>query len=487
MRPFATSGGVLVLCLAALTARAGEVRYSFPGREPAHATVDGHRAHYQGFRLLPGRTLEATVQGPGVLRLLYFQDYTRGRPLPGTVRVMVTLDRDERMSALSPRRGRGLSYRPHRRDRARPSGPLPVLLKIGRGSHPLAVRLVPGTKLGGTLFFGNASRMGDDLDLGLGPLASNAPPPKGGDDLALTDLDLAPAGPAKGARKPPADLDLDLGLGPAPAAKSPPKKPAADDLDLDLDLPGPAPKAAQVAAPKPPPGPSTQSLLAEQPEAPAEPPSSTFLAVEPSSPSPRPRHRRHRRRPLAVVAPPSPPPRLGAMELGARAGWALGRGDLRGGQGLYLLELGYRLTAQGHPNLRVVFAAGYTLISGQWTDIEPGRGLGGFSQNTTLVPMELGLTWEPWGPGGASPYLGLAFSSGLANTSLQRFSLPAAQAVGPAAGVTGELGLRLQAGRGSFVFELRHTESTAGLQTLASLGQSTLSASALTGGYLYSF
>ncbi len=628
MRSFATSGGVLALCLAALAAQAEPVRYSLAGPEPPHATIVGPGHRYRGFVLKPGRSLAANVQGPGVLRLLYFQDYVHGHEFPGTVRVMVALDQAQQVKALSPRAQARLDYRPRRRNRTRPSEPIPILLLIRAGTHSLELRLPPAVPYPATVVFENARRApgGLGLDLGLGPIASNSPPPRPAGNLAA-DLDLPPAAPppssgldlglaapaapapstptpASGgldlglaapapakttAAAPPTNSGLDLGLAapaaptpstpppasggldlglasaapaPAPAKSAPAAPPASSGLDLGLAAPGaPAPSASPPAsggldlglasaapqnptpapsgggldlglspaapanpappsggldlglapaAPTPPPGsgplavattpaapPATPLPPAETPAPhlpPAVPPPSTFVATLPSptlspppvSPRPHPGRRWHRRRRLAAVR-PGPPPKLGAMEIGAQAGFALARGDLKGGQGLYLVELGYRLSQQGHPNFRVVFTSGYSLLSGSWTGIDPGHGLGSFYQNTTLIPMELGFTWEPWGPGGVSPYAGLAFASGLASTSLQRFSLPQAQSLGATLGVTAEVGLRLQAGIGSFVFEVRHTESVAGLKNLAQLAKAVVSASALTGGYLVSF
>jgi hypothetical protein len=247
----------------------------------------------------------------------------------------------------------------------------------------------------------------------------------------------------------------------------------ADPKSVD-PKPAVPPAKAPAAKPKPP----TSALVAvadgpKPPVAPAQPP------------APPPKKPKKKREPVVKPPePPSPPVVLGATEVGVRAGWALARGRLEG-QGLYLAEFGRRLSSV--PALRVTLVGGYTLLSGQWTAIEAGRGLGSFTQETLWVPIEAGVTWEPLGAGGFSPYVGLSVAGGYVDTTVRRFSLKAQEVRGAALGATMVAGLRVQAGGGSFVLELRHSESVATLGPLAKVAQSTLSSSAVTGGYLFSF
>lgn len=513
MRNAATSGGVLLLCLLASVARADQVEYSFAGAEPAKVTVSGGGLSYSGYRIAPGGQVAVSVKGPGVLRLLFFSDCPKSG-CPGDTKVMVTLDGQGRMNDLSPKAQPGMAYSPAPKGRSVPSAAMAVILKIEAGEHPLGVKLPGNADAALVVSLSNALRKGggDDLDLDFAPVAAKKP--RGGDlDLPDLDMDLAPvpARPAKGGKAPPAKgasagLDLDLDdLAPAPAAakappvkggKAPPAKNASLDLDLDDFAPPPPVAAANPRKNEPPRvEPKTETLVAQQPraapKAPSKPPptSSVLVAeVEPEKLAPPAKVKKKRRVEIAQEPEPlpGPPPRLGPVEVGARAGWALARGNLRG-QGLYVLEVGYRLESAGLPEVRLTFVSGYTMLTGSWSAIEPGRGLGGFQQNTTVVPVEVGATWEPGGLGGVSPYLGLAVSTGYTDTQLQRFSLKPAEVRGTALGATASAGLRLQVGTGSFVVELRHSESVATLASLARLAQPTLSSSAVTGGYLFSF
>jgi hypothetical protein len=377
-----------------------------------------------------------------------------------------------------------------------------------------------------------------DLDLDLPP----APPVKSAGAVkkqapAALDLDLdlpptAPVKPAKAASKKPAvDLDLDLDL--PPTAPTKPSKTAskapAVDLDLDLELPSaPAPAAApvapktvitvkrtdgptaaravagtNVAGPRPTPvpvkpapatPPPAMSLLIPLDDEPEPAPAPKPAAPKPAAPKPT--AQRPEPKPVAPVVavadqlpapkppePEKPPPELGRVELGLRGGWNWSRDRLEG-QGEAVLELGVRLP---QPTLRVVVSGGTTLLRGTWVAFEPGRGRGDFVQNTMLVPVNVGLTWEPTGKGGISPFVGLSLATGYAETTLSRLSLSPVVVKGLMLGGTASAGVRLQAGRGSFVFMGEHTEAVATLATLSKLGQSVVSRTSVTGGYLFSF
>ncbi len=368
-------------------------------------------------------------------------------------------------------------------------------------------------------------------------------------DLDLDLPPTAPAKPSKTASKTPAvDLDLDLDLPPTapvrpakPASKTASRAPAAD-LDLDLELPSaPAPAAAPVApktiitvkrtdGPNAAPAVAGTNVAGPRPTpvpvkpAPAAPPPAMSLLIPiDDEPEPAPAQKPAAQKPaaqkpaaqkptaqksaaqspepkpvapaVAVADPPpapkppkppepeKPPPELGRVELGLRGGWNWSRDRLEG-QGEAVLELGVRLP---QPTLRVVVSGGTTLLRGTWVAFEPGRGRGDFVQNTMLVPVNVGLTWEPTGKGGISPFVGLSLATGYAETTLSRLSLSPVVVKGLMLGGTASAGVRLQAGRGSFVFMGEHTEAVATLATLSKLSQSVVSRTSVTGGYLFSF
>jgi hypothetical protein len=180
-----------------------------------------------------------------------------------------------------------------------------------------------------------------------------------------------------------------------------------------------------------------------------------------------------------------PPPKLGDLEVGALGGYALARGRLVGGQGLGLFQAGYRLGSLT-PKLRLTFTSGYTMLAGKWRGVEPGRGRGWFYQNSRIVPLELGLTFEPvsFAHGRVATYVGLAFAGSFAQTSVQRFSLATEQTAGTTAGGTGSVGIRLQVATAVLLLEVRHTELRAGLSGLPV--ERVLSTTAVAGGLLLS-
>jgi hypothetical protein len=154
---------------------------------------------------------------------------------------------------------------------------------------------------------------------------------------------------------------------------------------------------------------------------------------------------------------------------------------------MYLFEVGYRLAAAGLPDVRLSITSGYTLLTGAWRGIEPGRGLGSFFQNSQIVPFELGASWSPGSVGPFSPYVGAAFALGFVTTELQRYSLRPVLVSGVAVGASVSAGLRLRLGAGVLVLDLRHTELAVNDRDLARSGQDFLPSTAATGGYLLSF
>lgn len=475
MRRLITLGSAVLLASLASEALADPIEFSFAVTPPQVDIAGGGRT-YRGFRLVPKGQLEVTARGGGVFKLFYFQEYTPGTPFPTDVRLLVSIDGTGKMFPISARPLPGLQFT-GTKGRALPSAPTPLNLQLAPGEHKIVLRLATGGDSPGYVAFPEArqkSAPGADFDLDLDVPAK--PAVVAGLDLGDDDLDLPPVIAPAPRPTVAANDDLDLDFMPTAPSKPAPRQ----NFDLDLDIPA---KPVVVAANTKP----LPTLVAKPaPPTPVKPAPPTPVVTKPKKPPPKPKALAMVVEP--VVLPPEepsgPPPRLGQFEIGPKGGYAISRGRLKG-QGFYLVEFAYRLPS--FEKVRLVAASGYTLLTGAWSGIEPGRGLGWFHQNTQLVPLEIGATFEPVSFGIVTPYVGLAVSAGIASTSLQRFSLPDQLARGAALGFTGAAGVRLQFGKALMVFELRHNESAVAKASVARLGQQTLSATALTGGALFSF
>lgn len=515
MRSHVLTGGVLLCWFVASFARAEPVQISFV-QEPAKAEVTGGGRTHKGWRLAPGSQIQLDVKGPGELKVFYFQEYSPGKPFPTDVRLLVSVDGAGKMFPLTPKPLPGMAFGGPK-GKTLPSAPNPVALTMAAGEHRVVLKLAATSELGGVVAFPEARTKGADLDLDLDGLAA-LPPGSGGLDLEL-DMD-APVAPAKGKpgpKKPELALDLDMDLPPAPGVKPPPAKAG---LELDLDEPPippaaalPKPTAGLLATSKAPPAAPvaplpkpTAGLLADA-KAPAKapaakapdalPPPKPFLPPEVAKKDPSPPV-------VAVAAPPEPepfvpeppppppepdlpPPPLGRVEVGLRAGYALARGSLAArGQPIGIVEVGLRL--EGMPTVRVTVAGSGTFLAGSVAGFDGMRGRGQFLQSTYLVPLEVGAAWEPISLGRLTPYLGLALSGGVAQTSMQRYSLRVEQAAGASFGATVAAGLRYQVvGTSVLVVEARQSESFASVTGVTRFGERTLSTTAFDGGLLFTF
>jgi len=341
------------------------------------------------------------------------------------------------------------------------------------------------------------------LDLGLTPLepvaASAPPPPKPAPDadlsldLGLSPLDLAPPAAAKPppAAKPPAPEPLALALLAPEPPPAPPPPPRVGEKPPEKPAEKPPAKVVEKpAAPAPPPPvpakPPEKPAVAQKPQ--EKPPA---VAARPAEkPKEKPALAARAKRPAPPPPPPEPegpPPKLGPIEVGSRGGVALARSHLAA-QGIGLVEIAYRLERFGFPKLRVTFTGGYMLLTGSWLGMEAGRGKGWMTQNTDLVPMEVGATWDvasfgPWNR--FTVYAGAAAGAGVAHTQMERFSLRPQERASAVLGGSVSAGVRAQVRRAVLVAELRHGESIAGGD--GGPAQQALSATALTGGFAVSF
>lgn len=494
MRLLPLLGAMLSAWLLATDARADRIEYSLSTPAP-EATVAGGGRSWTGLRMAPGTQFTFRTTGGGDLRLFYFQEYVAGKQPPREVRLLVAVDGAGKMFPLLPKALPGLTVTPAGAKKTLPTAPMPVTLRLSPGEHVVVVRLAPTVDLGGVLALPDAVRKAPalaDLDL-------DAP-----DELAL-DLDLSVP-----TEKAVASLDLDLDL------DAPAKPTAVASLDLDLD-PAPAPPVKQ-------PEPAKPAIAAAKPVEPAKPAIATAKPVEPAKPAVAaakpvepPKPAEPAKPAVAVAKPPvkkpptsvamvvpaepelpeeplfsGPPPALGALEIGPRAGWAMTRGRLQGGQPVYLLEVAWRLESFGLPQMRAVAVGGFASIDAGWTGIEPGLGKGWFQQTSRHVPLEVGVTYEPFAGDRFSPYVGLALAAGFASTSLTRFSLPTRTENGVALGAAASIGARFQVSSWSLVAELRHSEAFADLRLLSGrpgvrVGEPALGHTAALGGVLFSF
>lgn len=182
----------------------------------------------------------------------------------------------------------------------------------------------------------------------------------------------------------------------------------------------------------------------------------------------------------------SPSEIINGLEVIPRAGYNLGRNRLAG-MGMYQIEVSSRLDVVGLSSVRASVTTGLAAFAGAWRGTEPGRGYGRFQQSSTVIPLELGVSFEPLRHSRFSPYIGAAFTTGFVHTALQRYSLPVDTGGGLLLAGTASLGLRMRGGGVVALVELRHTEGRTGLDGVLSAGQGVLSSTALMGGVGLSF
>ena len=188
--------------------------------------------------------------------------------------------------------------------------------------------------------------------------------------------------------------------------------------------------------------------------------------------------------PLVASAPSLAEPGTPARILvGARLGAIVPRTELGSGFAASA-EVGYLLPVLDQ-RLRVELDVGYGFTTFQGPRIVPGRGYdASFTQNTTLVPIDLGAFFEqPIGSTGFSVYGGVALAMVVVDASFQSFDAKSS-ASDVAWGPLFAGGAAYRLGPGAVALDVRYTEATANLGPMGIEGQQALGNFQLTAGYV---
>lgn len=445
---------------------------------PASAAVQvsGRDGVLEGFVLSADDTATFRVHGPGRLRIFASVLLRQNATPPVDPRVLVVLDGAGKHFPLKTVRQNEFRVHAQAYRSSRPTEPAVIALKLDERERELSFRLPPGSSHRVLIAFEAKRRVRLAAEVAPEVAAASEPSseaddePSSGEDALedeadfdpFADLDLVPIAPLDGAASP----DSGAPDSAPPFANASEPAPRADELTAHRD------SSARTAESS---GSWATSSLPPEDDGRSVP--LGFVVV-----------------PLDGVSPGAPGMSRGrsqsaergtsfftGVELIPRAGYNLGR-DRLAGLGLYQIELSTRLDAWKMPALRLALSSGYASFAGAWRGTEPGRGFGRFHQQSTVIPVELGLVVEPFRGAAVSPYLGASFTTGFVHTSLQRYSLPEETSGGLLLAGTASAGLRLRFQRIVALVELRHTEGQTGLEGTLASAQGILSSTALLGG-----